>query len=125
MLFTKHKKIIVGLAAIAAMTLGGATAMAATAVPTLTPVSNVDLSKVVATPGTLTIVEGATPQIESNTDSTTTAPSLTEVPGAKLTGVEGNFDVSSVQAGNYTIKIVTSQGLKAFTSGQNFTTAAK
>jgi hypothetical protein len=46
MLNAKHKKIIFSFTAAAVMSMGGVTAFAATSGITLTPVSNVDVSKI-------------------------------------------------------------------------------
>ena len=51
MLFVKSKKTIVSLAAVAVMALGGVTAFAASSQLTLTPVDNVDVTKIDAQMG--------------------------------------------------------------------------
>lgn len=92
MSLTKHKKIIVGLAAVAVMSLGGVTASAATAEPTLTPAGPLDLTKVEIKEGTFTVVEGVTPHIAGGKTAKT-------APGAALTAVSGSVDFKNAEAG--------------------------
>ncbi|ATW26149.1 hypothetical protein [Candidatus Formimonas warabiya] len=115
MFFTKHKKIIVSLAAAAVMSLGGVTALAATG-PSLTPAGYVDLANMDIQADTLTVVKDFTPQIFGR-QTAKTAPGLASTP------VSGSIDTTNVQEGTYTVvKGVTPQIAGGHT---NYTTAAK
>lgn len=115
MFISKHKKAIVSLTVVAVIALGGATAFAASAGVSLTPAGYVDISKVDFTPGTFTVVEGVTPNIEGG-DTYTTAP------GFSLTAVSGNIDTANIQEGTLTVVGgVTPQ----IVGGYAYTTAAK
>lgn len=127
MLFTKHKKIIVCLAAVAVMSLGGAaTAMAAPAGISLTLAGTFDPSKADIKPGTYTVVEGAHPHLEGGQTSTTAPnPTLTNSSGVPVAAVSTNVDASDFLGDNFTVETLGPQDLHPLTSGQNDTTAAK
>lgn len=119
MLFAKHKKIVIGLAAVAAMSLGGATASAATIAPSLTPAGPLDLSKVQIQAGTYSVVQGVTPHLANGQTAKTGA-------GLTLTAVPGKFDpadMKDVKKGTATVvgKGIVPQALP----GQGYTTAAR
>jgi len=116
MFFAKHKKMIVSIAAVAALSLGGVSAFAMTAGPALTPAGPLDLSKVDIVPGTFTVIEGTTLHIEGG-DTCETAPGLT------LTPASGNIDLDSSNVQEGTLTVV--QGVTPQMVGADFTTAAK
>lgn len=126
MFFTKHKRIIVGLAAVAVVSLGGVTAIAASRGISLTNAGSFDLSKVDITPGTYTVVEGVTPHIGGGRTATT-APNLTltDASGVPVAAISDNVDASDFLGDNFTIKTLGPQDLHPLTTGQNYTTAAK
>lgn len=128
MFLTKQKRIIVGLAAVAVMSLGGvAPAMAAPTGISLTPAGYVDFSKIDVIPGgTLTVVEGVTPYIEGGTMATT-APgsSFTDASAVPAEAISGILDASDFLGDNFTVKTLDLQDLHPLTPGQNHTTAAK
>lgn len=77
MLNAKYTKILFGLTAAAVISLGGATAFAATSELSLTPVRNVDVSKIEAQkgdPGELKIAGKIDPRILESMKNATTAP---------------------------------------------------
>ncbi len=127
MFLIKHKKIIVSLAAAAALSLGGLTAFAASMPSlTLTPAGYVDLAKVDVVPGTLKVVEGIAPNIESGAKATT-APgrALTDSTGAPVAAVSDNVSASDFLGDNFTVETLELQDLLPLIPGQNHTTAAK
>ncbi|MHB8064810.1 MAG: hypothetical protein ACYDG2_19635 [Ruminiclostridium sp.] len=99
MLFVKHKKTIISLAAVAVMTLGGVTAFAAASEAALTPV-DVDLSKIhgeMIDPSQIKEVGKIDPKILEGLKNAKTAPKLT------LTAVPGSVDTSNAQKGEFKI----------------------
>lgn len=118
MFFTKHKKIMVGLATVAVLALGSTSTMAASAGISLTPVGYFNSSKADATPGTCTVVEGVTPHIEGGATATT-------APGVPVNGTFDNVDAADILGDNFTVKTLDPQYLHPLTPGRNHTTAAK
>ncbi|GKU26794.1 hypothetical protein [Clostridium folliculivorans] len=117
MLFTKQKKIIIGLTAATVMSLGGVTAFAASNGVTLTPAAHVDISKIDAKLGTYKVVDGATINISGGENAKTEA-------NVSLTAVPGNLDLTHVEKGTATVvRQLTPEEIAKF-SGNN-TTAAK
>jgi hypothetical protein len=99
MLFAKHKKTVIALAAVVAMSLGGAAASAATVTPSLNPAGPLDLSKVQIQAGTYSVVKGVTPHLADGQTAKTEA-NLT------MTAVPGKFDpadVKDVKEGTFTV----------------------
>ena len=127
MFLTKHKKIIVSLAAVAVMSLGSAaTAMAATTGSSLTPAGTFDPSKADIIPGTYTVVEGVTPHIQKGQTATTASnPALTEASGVPVAAISENVNLSDILGDNFTVKNLGPQDLHPLIPGQNYTTAAK
>jgi hypothetical protein len=115
MRIAKHKKLIVSVAAVAALALGGGSALAMSAAPTLTPVPNVDVSKIEAVPGTYMVVEGPAVAIEG-AESATTAPRASLAPAGGDIGV----DPSKAKQGDVTV----AEGVTPQLAGGNYTTAA-
>lgn len=77
MLFTKSKKTIISLAAVAVMTLAGASAFAASSQLTLTPVDNVDITKIDAKmgdPSDIKVAGKIDPKVLEGMKNATTAP---------------------------------------------------
>lgn len=96
MLF-KNNKIIICLSAAAVMSMGGVTAFAAAPDITLTPATNVDVSKIDAQKGQYEIAGNIDPEILEGLKGAKTAPGLT------LTAVPVSFDTANVQKGEYII----------------------
>ncbi|WP_088226642.1 hypothetical protein [Desulfosporosinus sp. FKB] len=129
MFLTKHKKLIVSLAAVAVMTLGGAaTAMAATTGNSLTPAGSFDSSNIKIIPGTYTVVKGVTPDIVGG-HTATTLPNLklklTNPSGVPVSPISVGVDASDFLGKNFTVKTLGPQDFHSLTPGQNHTTAAK
>lgn len=77
MLFTKSKKAVIGLAALAVMSIGGATAFAATSQLTLIPVNGVDITKIEAKmgdPADIIVAGKVDPKVLEKMENATTAP---------------------------------------------------
>lgn len=76
MSYAKHKKVIFSLTAAAVMSLGGVTAFAATSgiTPALTPVSNVDVSKIEGRMGEAKVAGKIDPKILESMKDAKTAP---------------------------------------------------
>lgn len=126
MFFTKHKKIIVGLATAAVIALGSTSSMAASTGISLTPVGYFDSSKVDVIPGTFTVVEAGIPHIEGGATATTDPDtSLVDASGVAITAISNNVDASDILGDNFTVKTLDAQDLHPLTPGQNYTTAAK
>lgn len=118
MFFAKHKKVLIGFAAVAALSLGGVTALAASVQPSLTPAGYVDLSKVEILPGSCTVVKGVTPHIEGGTGTTAPAPALA--------AVSEKIDAANAKKGSFkAVKSIDLKEIVLLSDGQSFTTAAK
>jgi hypothetical protein len=123
MFIAKHKKLAICLVAVAVMSLGGVTALAAST-PNLqnAPVAtHFDPSKAEIKPGTCTVAGSVKADIEGNK---TTAPA----PSASLADAAGSVyvaDASSILGDNFTIETINADDLHPLPTGQNNTTAAK
>lgn len=116
MFIKKHKKAVIGLVAVAVLSIGSATAFAAAPGFTLTPESGpFDTANVQQ--GTWKVVEGTVPQIAGeHTDTTAPGPTLTLV---------GPLNITDVQEGDMkegTVTVVEG-AVPQFIRGQSYTTA--
>jgi len=98
MLFTKSKKTIISLATVAVMLLGGATAFAASPQLTLTPVDNVDVTKIKAPmgdPSDIKVAGKVDPKILEGMKNAKTAPKAS----SKLTNTPvDDVDITKIDA---------------------------